>query len=217
MNFLSPDDRDRYLCICGSKYSRTLFSDHHQMHIPSRPSAPFQNSPVRVPDRSLHNDRINHRSIPFFHPVLTPVHTEQRPARPYCQIPEWSKANVFQSFQALQPEPHALGRLQNATFLLSHPTDFHWQGLEHIQYRNYLEEQGMDETQIDEYSSLPLVIIDYNADRESPFFNTCNFNAGRAALWEHAMGWSIMSNRPKSLFYKKSRRIPWKLFFTPVK
>ncbi|MBM6666826.1 MAG: hypothetical protein ACLVD1_01795 [Lacrimispora saccharolytica] len=46
----------------------------------------------------------------------------------------------------------------------------------------------MDETQIDEYSSLPLVIIDYNADRESPFFNTCNFNAGRAALWEHAMG-----------------------------
>lgn len=88
MNFLSPDDRDRYLCICGSKYSRTLFSDHHQMHIPSRPSAPFQNSPVRVPDRSLHNDRINHRSITFFHPVLTPVHTEQRPARPYCQIPE---------------------------------------------------------------------------------------------------------------------------------
>lgn len=55
-------------------------------------------------------------------------------------------------------------------------------------YRNYLEEQGMDETQIDEYSSLPLVIIDYNADRDSPFFNTCNFNAGRAALWEHAMG-----------------------------
>lgn len=55
-------------------------------------------------------------------------------------------------------------------------------------YRNYLEEQGMDETQIGEYSSLPLVIIDYNADRESPFFNTCNFNAGRAALWEHAMG-----------------------------
>ena len=52
----------------------------------------------------------------------------------------------------------------------------------------WFEEQGMDETQIDEYSSLPLVIIDYNADRESPFFNTCNFNAGRAALWEHAMG-----------------------------
>lgn len=54
-------------------------------------------------------------------------------------------------------------------------------------YRNYLEEQGMDETQIEEYTSLPLVIIDYDTDSESPFFNTCNFTANRAALWEHAM------------------------------
>lgn len=55
-------------------------------------------------------------------------------------------------------------------------------------YKSYLKDQGMDEAQIEASCSSPLVIIDYDLDENSPFYNTCNFNASRAALWEYAMG-----------------------------
>lgn len=55
-------------------------------------------------------------------------------------------------------------------------------------YKSYLKGLGIDEPQIEDACSSPLVIIQYDLDENSPFYNTCNFIAGPAARWEHAMG-----------------------------
>lgn len=53
-------------------------------------------------------------------------------------------------------------------------------------FKDYLAEEGMEESQIDEYCGLPLVIIEYNTDSSVPSYNSCNFIGSRAALWEDA-------------------------------
>lgn len=54
-------------------------------------------------------------------------------------------------------------------------------------YKEYLKKQGMEEDRIQEYIKLPLVMIDWNTESESPFYNTCVWTGTRAAMWENAM------------------------------
>ena len=54
-------------------------------------------------------------------------------------------------------------------------------------YKEYLKKQGMEENRIQEYIKLPLVMIDWNTESESPFYNTCVWTGTRAAMWENAM------------------------------
>lgn len=54
------------------------------------------------------------------------------------------------------------------------------------QYIAYLTDHGMSEEQAAEFCGLPLVMIQYDTDSGSPFYNTCRWTATRAAAWEHA-------------------------------
>ncbi len=53
-------------------------------------------------------------------------------------------------------------------------------------YKEYVEQEGMAKDEVEEYCSLPLVVVTYDTDSSSPMYNSCNFSGSRAALWEHA-------------------------------
>lgn len=53
-------------------------------------------------------------------------------------------------------------------------------------YKEYVEREGMAKDEVEEYCSLPLVVVTYDTDSSSPMYNSCSFSGSRAALWEHA-------------------------------